>query len=34
MEIDKWNKIKNAGIAVTAINLILLAIQILLLLSR
>lgn len=34
MDIDKWKKIKNAGIAITAINLALLAIQILLWLSR
>ena len=33
MDIEKWMRIKNSGIAVTVINLILLAIQILLYLS-
>nr|DAH90315.1 MAG TPA: hypothetical protein [Caudoviricetes sp.] len=34
MDIEKWKRIRNAGIAVTVINLVLLAIQILLWLSR
>ena len=34
MDIEKLKRIRNAGIAITAINLILLAVQILLLLSK
>lgn len=34
MDIEKWKRIKNAGIAITVINLALLVIQILLLLSK
>ena len=34
MDIEKLKRIRNAGIAITVINLILLAVQILLLLSK